>query len=71
MRLSRSEHGYARLACAAGGAVALFVSQAIVAQDQGGGLQEVVVTAQRREQNVQDVPIAIPPTPARCCSSVG
>jgi iron complex outermembrane receptor protein len=38
--------------------VALFVSQAIHAQDQGG-LQEVVVTAQRREQNVQDVPIAI------------
>jgi iron complex outermembrane receptor protein len=29
-----------------------------MAQDQGG-LQEVVVTAQRREQNVQDVPIAI------------
>ena len=58
MRLTRSDLGRARLACAAGGAVALFVSQAVVAQDQGG-LQEVVVTAQKREQNVQDVPIAI------------
>ena len=58
MRSTRSRHGYARLAYAAGGAVALFVSQAIMAQDQGG-LEEVVVTAQRREQNVQDVPIAI------------
>ena len=51
MRFFRSEHVCAKWACAAGGAVALFVSQAIHAQDQGG-LQEVVVTAQRREQNV-------------------
>ena len=50
MTCHRSKHSRSRLAYAAGGAVALFVSQAIHAQDQGG-LQEVVVTAQRREQN--------------------
>jgi iron complex outermembrane receptor protein len=30
-----------------------------LAQDQGQGLEEIVVTAQKREQNIQDVPIAI------------
>ena len=58
MTVTRSKHRYAQIACAAGGAAALFITQAVVAQDQGG-LEEVVVTAQRREQNVQVVPIAI------------
>jgi len=34
-------------------------SPAAGAPAQGGGLQEIVVTAQRREQRLQDVPIAI------------
>src|SRR5690349_10054904 len=58
MRLSRSEHRCVQLACTVAGAVALILTDAAMAQDQGG-LAEVVVTAQRREQNVQDVPIAI------------
>ena len=29
------------------------------AEQQSGGIQEIVVTAQKREENVQDVPIAI------------
>ena len=40
------------------GLILLTLSSAIVAQD-GVGIEEVVVTAQRREQNLQDVPISI------------
>ena len=40
------------------GLTLLTLSSAIVAQD-GVGIEEVVVTAQRREQNLQDVPISI------------
>ena len=40
------------------GLILLGLSSAIVAQD-GVGIEEVVVTAQRREQNLQDVPISI------------
>ncbi len=40
------------------GLVLLGLSSAIVAQDEVG-IEEVVVTAQRREQNLQDVPISI------------
>jgi iron complex outermembrane receptor protein len=39
--------------------VALSVSQAIAADDDKNALEEVVVTAQFREQNVQQTPIAI------------
>ena len=37
------------------------VAQDSIPQDEGsaGGIQEIVVTAQKREENVQDVPIAI------------
>jgi iron complex outermembrane receptor protein len=41
---------------------ALFVSPAFAqdaAEEQQGGIQEIVVTAQKRAENVQDVPIAI------------
>ena len=40
------------------GLILLGMSSAIVAQDEVG-IEEVVVTAQRREQNLQDVPISI------------
>ena len=40
------------------GLILLTLSSAIVAQDSVG-IEEVVVTAQRREQNLQDVPISI------------
>ena len=31
----------------------------VLAQDNSGGLEEIVVTAQRREQNLQEVPISV------------
>ena len=40
------------------GLILLGLSSAIVAQDEVG-IEEVVVTAQRREQNLQDVPISV------------
>ena len=33
--------------------------QPVYAQDSGGGLEEVIVTATRRSENMQDVPIAV------------
>ena len=50
--------GIVRLLTTACGLILLGLSSAIVAQD-GVGIEEVVVTAQRREQNLQDVPISI------------
>jgi len=35
------------------------VSNPVIAQNQGGELEEVIVTAQRREQSLKDVPISI------------
>ena len=63
----RPSRAAATLSCAAG--VGLLLSSAAQAQqapaDQtaqsgaGGGLQEIVVTAQRRSENIQNVPIAV------------
>ncbi|GLK43933.1 MULTISPECIES: TonB-dependent receptor [Novosphingobium] len=44
------------------GAAALLVPQTVFAQDaetQSGGIQEIVVTAQKKSENLQDVPISI------------
>ena len=51
------------LVCTALASMGFAPMQAVAAQAQGDqastGLQEIVVTAQKREQNVQDVPIAV------------
>jgi len=36
-----------------------YVGGAALAADEGNVVEEIVVTAQKREQNIQDVPIAI------------
>ena len=59
MRRKRITSGsVARLFITGCGILLLGFSSAIVAQDSVG-IEEVVVTAQRREQNLQDVPISI------------
>jgi iron complex outermembrane receptor protein len=40
-------------------ALSIFVPLAAFAQDAGGGVEEIVVTAQRRVERLQDVPISI------------
>jgi iron complex outermembrane receptor protein len=50
-----------RLACMSASvvAIALCAPAAALAQDDGVGLQEVIVTAQKREQRLQDVPASV------------
>ena len=43
----------------AAGAAAVVGALPIAAQEESGGLEEITVTAQRRSENIQDVPIAI------------
>lgn len=40
-------------------ATTLFLPTVVIAQDSASAISEIIVTAQRREQQVQDVPIAI------------
>jgi len=40
-------------------AFAFFAGAAVAQQSQGGALEEIIVTAQKRTENVQNVPIAI------------
>jgi len=51
------------LACTAVAVVGLLPAQALAQSgptaDRDGGLEEIIVTAQKREQNLQDVPIAV------------
>ena len=35
------------------------VEQPVAAEEDNGGLEEIVVTAQKREQNMQSVPVAV------------
>ncbi|HKT76888.1 MAG TPA: TonB-dependent receptor, partial [Sphingobium sp.] len=44
--------------------IGLFLASAMtsslaIAQTDNGGINEIIVTAQKREQNLQDVPIAV------------
>ncbi len=51
-----------RLASAVAAVLAASPTQVVWAQAApGGGLEEVVVTAQRRSENLQDVPLSIRP----------
>ena len=56
----------------AGASAAAFVSVFAVAQAQdAGGEEEVIVTAQRRAQNVQKVPITVTPLSAKALETAG
>ena len=57
MTVSKSLYRGILLSCTAAGA--LFGAQSAFAQDDNGGVADIVVTAQKREQSMQDVPIAI------------
>jgi iron complex outermembrane recepter protein len=51
-----------RFAAMASASLLAFVTSPALAQDaaeEGVGLDEIVVTAQKREQNLQDVPAAV------------
>src|SRR5689334_359253 len=47
-----------RAACGVG-CVLLLLANVCVAEDDGEALQEVVVTAQKRAENLQDVPVSV------------
>ncbi len=51
---------------ALGVALCIFVPNTVLAE---GELEEVVVTAQKRTQNLQDVPVAVSSLPSICWSS--
>ena len=48
-----------RLASAVAAVLAASPTSVVLAQATSGGLEEVVVTAQRRAENLQDVPVSI------------
>ena len=56
--MNKTQQGTQRLAAIAA-AVASALAGTAAAQDAPSGLEEVTVTAQRREQSLQDVPIAV------------
>jgi iron complex outermembrane receptor protein len=58
-RVFGSIHGRSPLACAVAGVLSLAAAAPAMAQEQEGGLEEVVVTAQRRETSLQTTSVAI------------
>jgi len=58
-------------ACALMAGPALAQGTAAAAAGQSGGLEEIVVTAQKREQNLQDVPVAVTALTADTLSNRG
>jgi iron complex outermembrane recepter protein len=55
----------------AAGAAAVLGALPITAQEESGGLEEITVTAQRRSENIQDVPIAVTAVSAEMLQSKG
>ncbi|MET0656949.1 MAG: TonB-dependent receptor, partial [Steroidobacteraceae bacterium] len=55
----QSTNTRAATVAAIAGVLALPIQAAETAEDSKGGLEEIVVTAQRREERLQDVPIAV------------
>ncbi|HXW08995.1 MAG TPA: TonB-dependent receptor plug domain-containing protein, partial [Steroidobacteraceae bacterium] len=58
-RILGSACGPRPLACAVASILSAAAVQPVQAQESGGGLEEIVVTAQRRETDLQTTPIAI------------
>ncbi len=57
--IRRSQFTHSALAVAVSGAVALSMGGLAHAEDSSWAIEEVVVTAQKREQSLQDVPISV------------
>ena len=58
-RILGSARGPRPLACAVASILSAAAALPAQAQESGGGLEEIVVTAQRRETDLQTTPIAI------------
>jgi iron complex outermembrane receptor protein len=68
MKLSLAAKGWLFVGCAAG---ALSLSGTALAQDDGTSIQEIVVTAQRRAERLEDVPMSVTAISAEAVESRG
>lgn len=57
--LTRRRTGVARWALATALLTSVGVPELAVAQNQAGTLQDIIVTAQKKEENLQDIPVAV------------
>jgi iron complex outermembrane receptor protein len=68
MKQSLAAKGWLFVGCAAG---ALSLSGTALAQDDGTSIQEIVVTAQRRAERLEDVPMSVTAISAEAVESRG